>query len=390
MTMRASVHRFTMRDPGDVSQLAAAIERGEVDPAHIVAFIGKTEGNGLVNDFTRGYLVLSLKLLLAARLGGTPDDIARSVIFVFSGGTEGVLTPHYTVFCVDRHAPAAAGAPKRLQAAACASKPLAGPAGMARRLAIGRAFTPVPAPEQIGTRAQVAMVADAVRRAMAEAAIDDPADVHFVQVKGGCVTTEAAQAALARGATLACSDPNKSMAYTRVAGAFGVMVGLGEMAEEEVDEAAFFTRPDLWCGRASVSSGIEVAENEVVVFGNAAGWSSDFVIAHATMRDALDINGIYACLDQLGIAARGDNRAAGLERIACALVKCEPDATGAVRGQRHTMWQDGDINAQRHIRGAVGGLVAGMLGDTRIFVSGGAEHQGPPGGGLIALIAQVA
>jgi cyanuric acid amidohydrolase len=196
------------------------------------------------------------------------------------------------------------------------------------------------------------------------------------------------QAALARGAKLASSDPNKSMAFTRVAGAFGVMQGLGEIAPDAVDEAAFFTKPEIWSGRASISSGIEVAENEVVVFGNATGWSSDFVIAHHTMDDALDINGIYACLDDLGIDARGDNRATGMERIVCALVKCEPDARGQVRGQRHTMWQDGDINAQRHIRGAVGGLVAGVLGDTRIFVSGGAEHQGPPGGGLIALIAR--
>lgn len=372
--MRASVYRFTMRDPGDVSQLARAIERGEVNPAHIVAFIGKTEGNGLVNDFTRGFLVLSLKLLLAARLGQTPEEIARAVIFVFSGGTEGVLTPHYTVFCVDRDAPAV-------------PVPGPGPGPGQKRLAIGRAFTPVPAAEQIGTRAQVNMVAAAVRSAMADAGISDPADVHFVQVKGGCVTSEAAQAALARGVKLASSDPNKSMAYTRVAGAFGVMQGLGEIAMEAVDESQFFTKPEIWCGRASISSGIEVAENEVVVFGNATGWSSPFVIAHHTMDDALDINGIYACLDELGIAARGDNRTAGLGRIACALVKCEPDASGQVRGQRHTMWQDGDINAQRHIRGAVGGLIAGVLGDTRIFVSGGAEHQGPPGGGLLALIA---
>ena len=372
--MRASVHRFTMRDPGDVSQLAAAIESGAVDPAHIVAFIGKTEGNGLVNDYTRGYLVLSLKLLLAERMGKSAEEIARSVIFVFSGGTEGVLTPHYTVFCVDREA---AAAPAAAAAASCR-----------KRLAIGRAFTPVPAPEEIGTRAQVNMVANAVRRAMEEAGITDPADVQIVQVKGGCVTTEQAQAALARGAKLASSDSNKSMAFTRVAGAFGVMQGLGEIAPEAVDEAAFFSKPEIWSGRASVSSGIEVAENEVVVFGNAAGWTSDFVIAHHTMEDALDINGIYACLDNLGIAARGDNRAAGIERIVCALVKCEPDARGQVRGERHTMWQDGDINAQRHIRGAVGGLVAGVLGDTRIFVSGGAEHQGPPGGGLLALIAR--
>lgn len=366
--MRASVHRFTMRDPGDVSQLASAIARREVNPAHIIAFIGKTEGNGLVNDYTRGYLVLSLKLLLAECLGRTQQEIASSVIFVFSGGTEGVLTPHYTVFCVDRDAPVSTGGTKRL--------------------AIGRAFTPVPAPEEIGTRAQVDMVAQAVGAAMAEAGIVDPADVHFVQVKGGCVTTEQARAALARGAKPVSNDPNKSMAYSRVAGAFGVMQALGEIAPEAFDETVFFAKPELSSGRASVSSGIEVAENEVVVFGNATGWTSQFVIAHHTMDDALDINGIYACLDALGIAARGDNRAAGLERVVCALVKCEPDARGQVRGQRHTMWQDGDINAQRHIRGAVGGLVAGVLGDTRIFVSGGAEHQGPPGGGLLALIAR--
>jgi cyanuric acid amidohydrolase len=52
------------------------------------------------------------------------------------------------------------------------------------------------------------------------------------------------------------------------------------------------------------------------------------------------------------------------------------------------MLDDTDINAQRHIRGALGGLVSGVLGDSRIFVSGGAEHQGPDGGGLVAVIAE--
>jgi cyanuric acid amidohydrolase len=69
------------------------------------------------------------------------------------------------------------------------------------------------------------------------------------------------------------------------------------------------------------------------------------------------------------------------------MVKGEPDTTGRIRGHRHTMLVDGDMNAQRHIRGALGGLVAGVLGDGRIFVSGGAEHQGPAGGGLVAAIA---
>ena len=65
-----------------------------------------------------------------------------------------------------------------------------------------------------------------------------------------------------------------------------------------------------------------------------------------------------------------------------------PDPSGAVRGFRHTMLDDTDINAQRHIRAALGGLVSAVLGDGRVFVSGGAEHQGPAGGGLIAVIAR--
>ncbi len=37
---------------------------------------------------------------------------------------------------------------------------------------------------------------------------------------------------------------------------------------------------------------------------------------------------------------------------------------------------------------AVGAIVASVLGDTALFVSGGAEHQGPDGGGLVSLIVE--
>jgi cyanuric acid amidohydrolase len=30
-----------------------------------------------------------------------------------------------------------------------------------------------------------------------------------------------------------------------------------------------------------------------------------------------------------------------------------------------------------------------VIGDTLLYVSGGAEHQGPPGGGPIAIIARI-
>ena len=99
------------------------------------------------------------------------------------------------------------------------------------------------------------------------------------------------------------------------------------------------------------------------------------------------IGAVVDVLADLGIAANPQVAAADASRIAAVLVKCEPDRRGRIRGNRHTMLDDTDINAQRHIRGAVGGLVAGVIGDGRIFVSGGAEHQGPDGGGLIAVIA---
>ena len=35
--------------------LEKLIESGEVNPEEVVAVLGKTEGNGCVNDFTRGF-----------------------------------------------------------------------------------------------------------------------------------------------------------------------------------------------------------------------------------------------------------------------------------------------------------------------------------------------
>ncbi len=54
------------------------------------------------------------------------------------------------------------------------------------------------------------------------------------------------------------------------------------------------------------------------------------------------------------------------------------------------MLDDSDINATRHARALVGGVLAGLFGSTELFVSGGAEHQGPDGGGPVAVIARQA
>ena len=84
--MRADVHRFSIADPSDVSGLRKAIADGVIDPATIVAVIGKTHGNGLVNDYTRGYLTLSLSMLIGESIGMTPESVRKRIPFVFSGG----------------------------------------------------------------------------------------------------------------------------------------------------------------------------------------------------------------------------------------------------------------------------------------------------------------
>ena len=52
------------------------------------------------------------------------------------------------------------------------------------------------------------------------------------------------------------------------------------------------------------------------------------------------------------------------------------------------MMDDSDINHTRHARAAVAAVIASVLGDPMVYVSGGAEHQGPSGGGPVAAIAR--
>jgi cyanuric acid amidohydrolase len=41
------------------------------------------------------------------------------------------------------------------------------------------------------------------------------------------------------------------------------------------------------------------------------------------------------------------------------------------------MLDDSDIPGTRHARALVGGVLAAVFGENELFVSGGAEHQGP-------------
>src|SRR4030088_2840040 len=90
--------RIPTKGPGDVSGLMNLIETGKTEPASILAVLGKTEGNGGVNDFTREYAVSALTGALGPYVDLPPHRVEQRIAFVMSGGTEGVLSPHITVF----------------------------------------------------------------------------------------------------------------------------------------------------------------------------------------------------------------------------------------------------------------------------------------------------
>ncbi len=152
------VIRIPTSGPGDVSGLMALIDSSALEPSSILAVPGKTEGNGGVNDFTREYAVAPLCNALSPHLKLTPREVEAKIAFVMSGGTEGVLSPHVTVFARN-------------------SRPeSAGEGASEKRLSVGIAHTRDFLPEEIGRDPQIDETTKAVEAAMRDARIDAVSD----------------------------------------------------------------------------------------------------------------------------------------------------------------------------------------------------------------------
>ena len=153
MTDAIEVRKVPLHSVSDASELAKLIDDGVMAADRVVAIIGKTEGNGGVNDYTRIIADRAFREVLVDK--GAPADQVKKVPIVWSGGTDGVLSPHATIFAtvdtVDDD-----------------------PALDEPRLTVGFAMSEVLAPEDIGRTAMITKVADAVKEAMARASIDDP------------------------------------------------------------------------------------------------------------------------------------------------------------------------------------------------------------------------
>ena len=359
--MAVEVAKIEIKSVADASGFEECIKSGRMKADEVIAAIGKTEGNGGVNDFTRILADQAFRGVLM-KLGTRSEGEVDQIPMVWSGGCDGVITPHATVFARDDRT----GVP-----------------GVAR-LANGTAMSPELLPEDIGRLAMVEKVAEGVKLAMADAGISNPADVHYVQTKTPLLTIDSVRDAESRGATVAC-EVHDSMGVSNGTTGLGIAVALGEIAMPRPEEIC--RNLDLYSSVASCSSGVELDRAQIVVMGNRNGAGGRYRIGHSVMRDALDIDGIFAAIRDAGLVLPERARAEDLEgRVVNCFMKCEADKHGVLRGRRQIMLDDSDVHHHRHSKAAVGGVAAFAIGDPAVFVSVDAMHQGPHGGGPVIAI----
>src|SRR5919109_5428963 len=268
--MAIEVAKVILKHVQDASGLEERILAGQFTADEVVAVIGKTEGNGGVNDFTRILADNAFRATLA-RHGKRSAEQIRAVPMVWSGGCDGVITPHATVF---------------------ARNDKQGPTNK-QRLVIATAVSPKLLPEDIGRPAMVDKVAEGVRAAMRDAGIDNTADVHYVQTKTPLLTIEAVRDAASRGKSVAC-EVHDSMGVSNGTTALGIAVGLGELPMPKAEQIC--KDLSLYSAVASCSSGVELDAAQIVLLGNKAGAGGRYRIGPNVRKNALDTDRHFAAL----------------------------------------------------------------------------------------------
>jgi ring-opening amidohydrolase-like protein len=362
-----AVHKVALESVSDASGLSDLLDKGLIEADRVIAVIGKTEGNGGVNDYTRIIADRAFRDVLVAR-GTRPMEEIKQIPIVWSGGTDGVLSPHATIFATV----AADTVPQT-------DEP---------RLSVGYAMSEQIFPEDIGRLPMVEKVAAGVTIAMERAGISDPADVHYVQTKTPLLTLDTITDAKRRGHDVWTEDTLKSMDVSNSTTALGIAVALGEIEMPRAEQ--IHKDLSLFSAVASCSSGVELDQAQIVVLGNVRGVGGRFQIGHSVMKDALDADGVWNSIRSAGLELPERPHSSDLKgRVVNIFCKCEADPTGRVRDRRNIMLDDSDVHWHRQIKSCVGGVVASVTGDPAVFVSVAAVHQGPSGGGpVIAIVDQ--
>jgi cyanuric acid amidohydrolase len=360
-----------MATPADTSGLQALADSGKIKPDTLVALVGKTEGTGFHDDWGRVWADVALRAWTSGFVGVPVEEVAKNVIFVLSGGCPGVITPHIAAVTREWVEVDAEGGEKRL--------------------VVGRAGSEAIAPEEVGRMGMMRKVAAATHRAMHDAALTDPKDVHLVMVKVPGLTTASIRDAESRGKSVVSHDltfgPEGAGSYANDGAALGVAMALGEVPESSLSDEVVRRNWDLYSEVAMTSSGGEKRHGEVVVFGNSTASVSPLRIGHAVTRDFIDAQGVRNALRVAGVRFNdGLPDEDDLKRLVHVFAKSVIPGSDQIRGQHITLLDDADAY---QIGKALGGmLVASVTGRTTNYVSGGERnsHQGPPGGNIVAAV----
>lgn len=347
--MGIDVYRFEMSAPDDVSALTAALARSQAHNASRLAIVAKTEGTATINDFGRSLAMRAMRDNLAAA------KVRADAQIILSTGSEGIIAPGGYLFAQK------AGASEGL-----------------RGLALGMARSPVMAPADLMNERHIAIARQTVSDAIKGAEIE-PGDVALVLAKTPLLTRDMAVDLPDSQKVLA-----NSSAAARSATALGLGIAFGEIAPEDAVPSAILRRHDLYTRRAMIFSGTETDRLEIIVLGNRPGERP--AIRSGLISDLIDIDGLGRIV--AGTSEGAFDRARRLAasgRVAAAFLKASVAPDGRLRGNRTTVFSS-DLDPDKHMRAAASGVLGALLGDNRYFISGGAEHQAPPGGCVFAVI----
>ncbi len=333
----------------DLGALEAALASAKPAARDVVAILAKTQGDGGPKDRSRKKFVVAATRLLARHLGVAAAAVAARVAFVVSGGIEASSAPHMIVLS------------RRIVVGAKKTKRPA--------LAIAHHVSSPVAATRLGDARLISAAAASVAAALREAGLE-ARDTHLVLIKGPA------------------GDGAEGIARARAATALGACVALGEFSLAAAARAWRSRDLGRWSARVAVSSAAEFRSFEVVALGHSKAWVGDLRIAHRALADWVDLPAVVAALGDLDLNARPQLSRADAKRLVATIAKGGPPTDEILRGVPLGLAADPSQPAFRRVRGALAGTIVAATGMPFAFVSGGAEHQGPPGGGLVAFVAR--
>ncbi|MGO8909519.1 MAG: ring-opening amidohydrolase [Bradyrhizobium sp.] len=348
--MAVEILRFEMAAPDDTAELARMLQSLGSPNLKNLALAVKTEGTATINDFGRALALRAIEQCLADSGIGSGVPVQT----IISTGSEGIIAPGgYLLAELDR----------------------GGVAG----LAFGAARSePVPPAEMMSVPAHGRIATRVVAEAMAKIGAN-PSDVALVLMKAPLLTRDEAV-----GLSPLYRERAGHSVLARGIAALGIGAALGEVEETALADDVLGRGTQLHSRRAMVFSGTETRRCEAIVLANQPGGPKP--VRSGLIADLIDIDGMARILApgaSRPIAAARELARAGKIRAVFLKASIAPD--GRLRGGRTTAFSS-DLDPDKHMRAAASGALGALLGHGRFFVSGGAEHQAPPGGGVFAAV----